>query len=84
MEIYQNPDERDKTVPGKKGSLKLLSLPAAGLRFFGGATWLKAKGTGDDGIERDKMPYTPDFAFQAGFNWDFLKRLHLSGDYQHF
>ena len=58
--------------------------PAAGLRFFGGATWLKAKGTGDDGIERDKMPYTPDFAFQAGFNWDFLKRLHLSGDYQHF
>ncbi len=54
------------------------------VKIFGGATWLRARGTGDDGIVRDKLPYTPDFTFQAGFNWDFLKRLHLSGDYQHF
>jgi hypothetical protein len=26
MEIYQKPGERDKAVPGKKGSLKLLFL----------------------------------------------------------
>jgi iron complex outermembrane receptor protein len=58
--------------------------PVKFLKIFGGATWLKAWGIGDDGVERNKMPYTPDFTFQAGFNWDFLKRSHFSGDYQHF
>jgi outer membrane receptor for ferrienterochelin and colicin len=58
--------------------------PAESLKIFGGATWLRAKGTGDDGVERNTMPYTPNFTFQAGFNWDFLKHLHLGGDYQHF
>jgi outer membrane receptor for Fe3+-dicitrate len=58
--------------------------PVESLKIFGGATWLKAWGTGDDGVERNKMPYTPAFTFQAGFNWDLLERLHLSGDYQHF
>jgi outer membrane receptor for ferrienterochelin and colicin len=58
--------------------------PAEPLKIFGGATWLKARGTGDDGVERNRMPYTPSFTFQSGFNWDFLKRLHLSGDYQYF
>jgi outer membrane receptor for Fe3+-dicitrate len=62
------------------GSLML----AESLEIFAGNTWLKARGTGDDGVERDRMPYTPDFTFQAGFNWDFLKRFHLNGDYQHF
>jgi outer membrane receptor for Fe3+-dicitrate len=56
---------------------------AQSLKIFGGATWLRARGTGDDGVERTRMPYTPDFTFQSGFNWDFLKRFHLSGDYQH-
>lgn len=54
------------------------------LEIFAGTTWLKARGTGDDGVERDRMPYTPAFTFQAGFNWDFMERFHLSGDYQHF
>jgi iron complex outermembrane receptor protein len=58
--------------------------PVESLTIFGGATWLKSTGTGDDGIERDRMPYTPAFTFQTGFNWDFLKHFHLSGDYQHF
>jgi outer membrane receptor for Fe3+-dicitrate len=58
--------------------------PAAPLKLFGGAAWLKARGTGDDGMERDRMPYTPAFTFQAGFNWDFLMHFHLNGDYQHF
>jgi outer membrane receptor for Fe3+-dicitrate len=58
--------------------------PAESLKVFGGATWLRAKGIGDDGVERNTMPYTPAFTFQTGFNWDFSKRLHLSGDYQHF
>jgi outer membrane receptor for Fe3+-dicitrate len=58
--------------------------PAEPVKLFGGATWLKAKGTGDDGVERDTMPYTPSFTLQAGFNWDFLRYFHLNGDYQHF
>jgi iron complex outermembrane receptor protein len=57
--------------------------PVEDLEIFAGATWLRAKATGDDGIERDRMPYTPDFAFQAGFKWDFLEHFRLSGDYQH-
>jgi iron complex outermembrane receptor protein len=58
--------------------------PTESLRIFGGSTWLRTKGTGDDGVERDNMPYTPSFTFQTGFNWDFLNRCHLNGDYQHF
>ncbi|MDR3357751.1 MAG: TonB-dependent receptor plug domain-containing protein [Desulfovibrio sp.] len=57
--------------------------PVEGLELFAGATWLKARAKGDDGVERDKMPYTPEFAFQAGFKWDFLEHFRLSGDFQH-
>ncbi|MDR3175174.1 MAG: TonB-dependent receptor [Desulfovibrio sp.] len=57
--------------------------PTEDLEFFAGATWLKAKAVGDDGIRRNKMPYTPTFTLQAGFRWDFLERFSLSGDYQH-
>jgi len=53
------------------------------VELFAGATWLNAKATGDDGIERDKMPYTPSFALQAGFKWNFYDNFTLSGDYQH-
>jgi outer membrane receptor protein involved in Fe transport len=58
--------------------------PVESLRIFGGSTWLRARGTGDDGVERNRLPYTPDFTFQAGFNWDINKRFHFNGDYQHF
>jgi len=57
--------------------------PIDGVELFAGATWLNAKATGDDGIERDKMPYTPSFALQAGFKWNFYDNFTLSGDYQH-
>ncbi|MDR1395301.1 MAG: TonB-dependent receptor plug domain-containing protein [Deltaproteobacteria bacterium] len=59
--------------------------PLASLEIFGGATWLKAEASGEDGITRDKMPYTPDFAFQGGFNWNImnLNKFRLSGDFQH-
>ncbi|MDR1489450.1 MAG: TonB-dependent receptor plug domain-containing protein [Desulfovibrio sp.] len=57
--------------------------PIEDLEFFAGATWLKAKAVGEDGIMRNKMPYTPTFTFQAGFKWDFLEHFSLSGDYQH-
>ncbi|MDR2054272.1 MAG: TonB-dependent receptor plug domain-containing protein [Desulfovibrio sp.] len=57
--------------------------PVDGLELFAGATWLKARAEGDDGVEQDKMPYTPEFAFQAGFKWDFLEHFRLSGDFQH-
>lgn len=58
--------------------------PAQPLKVFGGATWLRAKGTGDDGVERDRMPYTPGFTLQAGLHWDFPNNFRLYADYQHF
>lgn len=56
--------------------------PWPGLEFFAGFTWLDVEATGEDGIERDHMPYTPKYAVQAGFNWRFLKHLRLNVDTQ--
>ncbi|MDR1677347.1 MAG: TonB-dependent receptor [Deltaproteobacteria bacterium] len=53
------------------------------LEVFGGATWLKAKATGDDGKSATKLPFTPKFTFQAGLYWTFLANFNLSVDYQH-
>ena len=63
--------------------LGMIVYPLQNLEFYAGATWLKAKATGDDGIERDILPYTPEFAFQAGVKWTFLENFMLSGDFQH-
>ena len=56
---------------------------ANNVEIFMGATWLQAKATGDDGVEQNRLPYTPNFTFQTGFNWDFTRNFSLSGDYQH-
>ena len=58
--------------------------PTQDLEIFAGATWLKAEATGSDGIEQDKMPYTPNFALQAGFSWRFMDNFKLYMDIQHF
>ena len=57
--------------------------PMDKLEIFMGATWLRAEGKGDDGVEQNKLPYTPNFTLQAGFNWDFARNFSFSGDYQH-
>lgn len=57
--------------------------PTDNLEFFAGATWLRAKATGDNGVTQRTMPYTPSFAFQAGFRWRFCENFQLSGDYQY-
>lgn len=57
--------------------------PVKDLKLFAGATWMKVRATGDDGIERDRMPYTPDFTLQAGLNWRFLEDFTINLDYQH-
>lgn len=60
--------------------------PIDKLELFAGAAWLKARARGDaanDRKWRDKMPYTPEFTFQAGFKWDFLDHFRFSGDFQH-
>jgi iron complex outermembrane receptor protein len=57
--------------------------PVKNLEFFAGATWLEAKARGNNGIERDEMPYTPGFQFQAGGNWTFLDNFRLYMDMQH-
>jgi len=57
--------------------------PVKNLECFAGATWLEAKATGNNGIERDEMPYTPGFQFQAGVKWTFLENFRLFMDMQH-
>ena len=57
--------------------------PVKNLEFFAGATWLEAKATGNNGIERDHLPYTPSFQFQAGLKWTFLEKFRLFMDMQH-
>jgi iron complex outermembrane receptor protein len=57
--------------------------PVKNLEFFAGATWLDVQATGNNDIEREEMPYTPEFQFQAGFNWTFLDNFRLFMDMQH-
>ncbi len=57
--------------------------PLKNLELTAGATWMEVEARGSDGIERDKMPYTPSFQFQAGLNWKFLERFRLFMDVQH-
>lgn len=57
--------------------------PLASIEFTAGATWMDVKAKGGDGIERDRMPYTPDFQLQAGVNWKFWERFRLFLDLQH-
>ncbi len=57
--------------------------PAKNLEFFAGTTWMQAKATGSNGIERDHMPYTPGFQLQAGAKWAFLRSFRLFADMQH-
>lgn len=57
--------------------------PVKTIEFFAGATWLKAEATGSNDIERDHLPYTPSFQFQAGVKWTFLENLRLTMDMQH-
>ena len=57
--------------------------PVKTLELFAGATWLDTKATGNNDIERDEMPYTPGFQFQAGGSWTFLDNFRLFMDMQH-
>jgi len=57
--------------------------PVKNIECFAGATWLETKATGNNGIERDEMPYTPGFQFQAGVNWKFLDHFRFFMDMQH-
>ena len=59
------------------------ATPVKNIEFTAGATWLEAKATGSDGIERDRLPYTPSFQLQVGANWRFLERYRLFVDLQH-
>ncbi len=57
--------------------------PLKDIEFFAGATWLKAEAKGGNGVESDKMPYTPGFQLQAGAKWTFLNNYRLFVDMQH-
>lgn len=58
-------------------------MPLKDMELFAGATWLRARTTGSDGIEQDHMPYTPGFQAQAGFSWLFLERIKFRLDAQY-
>jgi len=58
-------------------------MPLKDMELFAGATWLRARATGGDGIEQDHMPYTPGFQAQAGFSWLFLERIKFRLDAQY-
>jgi iron complex outermembrane receptor protein len=53
------------------------------LELSGGATWLFVSARGENGIEVNKMPYTPALALSAGFKWKIFKGFHINADYQH-
>jgi outer membrane cobalamin receptor len=57
--------------------------PGESLECFAGATWLDVKATGSDGIEQDKMPYTPSFQLQAGVTLKFMENFKFYADMQH-
>ncbi len=59
------------------------ATPIKDLEFTAGATWLEAKAKGSNGIEQDRLPYTPSFQLQAGVNWKFWERCRLFMDLQH-
>lgn len=59
------------------------TTPVKTLELFAGATWLRAKTSGANGVESDHLPYTPEFQFQAGATWRFLDNFRLFTDLQH-
>jgi iron complex outermembrane receptor protein len=68
------------------GTLTLLE----DLSLFAGGTWMKVEAQGEDGVTVDKMPFTPDKSFSAGFMWKlscfkipYLENVTLSGDYRY-
>ena len=58
-------------------------MPLKDMELFAGATWLRARARGGDGIEQDHMPYTPGFQAQAGFSWLFLEHIKFRLDAQY-
>ena len=59
------------------------ATPIKSLELFAASTWLQSDAVGQNGVERDHLPYTPTFQFQAGFKWAFLERYRLFMDTQH-
>ncbi len=57
--------------------------PTARIECFASGTWLDPEATGNNGVECDYMPYTPEFQFQAGINWKVTETVSLYLDMQH-
>ncbi len=59
------------------------AIPVKNLELFAATTWLQSEAVGQNRIERDHLPYTPSFQFQAGVKWTFLEKYRLFMDMQH-
>jgi iron complex outermembrane receptor protein len=81
MPTVWNDPVGDYTIKGLElsGSVK----PMKGLTLTAGATWLDAEATGENGVTRDHLPYTPDFTLQLGANWQINERVNAHLDAQH-
>jgi iron complex outermembrane receptor protein len=64
--------------------------PIPDMSLFISGTWMTVRARGEDGVEVDKMPFTPDLSFSAGFTWKlscfkikYLENVSVSGDYRY-
>lgn len=56
--------------------------PMQGLDLFAGVTWLDSEATGDNGVKRSRLPYTPTFQAQVGTDWKLYDSYRLHVDLQ--
>lgn len=59
------------------------ATPVKNFDLFAASTWLRSSAAGPNRVERDHVPYTPSFQFQAGFKWTFLTNFRLFMDMEH-
>ncbi|MDR2494165.1 MAG: TonB-dependent receptor plug domain-containing protein [Spirochaetaceae bacterium] len=64
--------------------------PLEDLNLFAGGSWMTVRARGEDGVEVDKMPFTPDLSASVGFSWrlscfkvQYLENVTVSGDYRY-
>jgi iron complex outermembrane receptor protein len=57
--------------------------PVKNLDLYAGGTKMWVKAAGEDGVEVDKMPYTPTFSVSAGLRCKFLGYFLFNADYQY-
>ncbi len=58
------------------------ATPRQDFDLSAGVTWLDSEATGNDGVKRSRLPYTPKFQAQAGVDWKFYSKCLFHLDVQ--